>query len=77
MCYQLRNLHSQVVTDPGTHVHDALDEMIERNDMLGDPLAELEEDQVVRELLAEHVPAAQPPARVSASVRRPQKQGQR
>jgi hypothetical protein len=77
MCYQLRNLHSQVVTDPGTHVHDALDQMIERNDMLGDPLAELEEDQVVRELLAEHVSAAQPPSRVSASVRRPQKQGQR
>jgi hypothetical protein len=66
ICYQLRNLHSQVVTDPGTHVHAALDEMIERNDMLGDPLSDLDADQVVRDLLSEQAKAA--PARVSATA---------
>ncbi|HMI94405.1 MAG TPA: hypothetical protein VK509_23695 [Polyangiales bacterium] len=79
MCYQLRNLHSQVLTDPGTHVHAALDEMIERNDMLGDPLADLDADQMVRDLLAEQATATKAPARVSAAnpPRQPQKQGTR
>ena len=78
MCYQLRNLHSQVLTDPGTHVHAALDEMIERNDMLGDPLADLDADQMVRDLLNEQSKATHEPARVSAAAKRqPQKQGHR
>jgi hypothetical protein len=57
MVYQLRNMHSQVLTDPGTAVHAMLDEMVERNEMLADPLADLRADQSVRELL-EHEPAS-------------------
>jgi hypothetical protein len=82
MCYQLRNLHSQVLTDPGTHVHAALDEMIERNDMLGDPLADLDADQMVRDLLDEQAAITKAPARVSAASpvsanKQRQKQGTR
>lgn len=51
--HQLRNLHSQVLTDPGTQVHAMLDQMIERNDMLADPLSDLSADEAVREFLAE------------------------
>jgi hypothetical protein len=51
--YQLRSLHSQVLTEPGTGVHAMLDDMIERNEMLQDPLSDLEADEAVREFLAE------------------------
>jgi hypothetical protein len=54
--YQLRNLHSQVLTDPGTGVHDMLDQMIERNEMLRDPLSDLQADEAVREFLAAPTP---------------------
>jgi hypothetical protein len=59
---QLRNLLSQVLTDPGTEVQGALDDMIERNDMLADPLADLSNDEAVRTLLAQ-APANVPPRR--------------
>lgn len=49
--YQLRNLHSQLLTDPGTEVHAMLDDMIERNDMLADPLSDLRADDAVRDFL--------------------------
>jgi hypothetical protein len=55
---QLRNVHSQVLTDPGSEVHALLDDMIERNDMLSDPLADLAADDAVRELLSQSAPAA-------------------
>lgn len=49
--YQLRNVHSQVMTDPSTEVQGMLDEMVERQEMLADPLGDLATDQSVRELL--------------------------
>lgn len=49
--YQLRNLHSQLLTDPGTDAHSMLDDMIERNDMLADPLADLTADDAMREFM--------------------------
>jgi hypothetical protein len=51
--YQLRSLHSQVLTEPGTGVQAMLDDMIERHEMLRDPLSDLEADEAVREFLAE------------------------
>jgi hypothetical protein len=57
---QLRNLLSQVLTDPGTEVQASLDDMIERNDMLADPLADLQGDEAVRAML-QHAPEAAPP----------------
>ena len=49
--YQLRNLHSQLLTEPGTEIHGMLDDMIERNDMLADPLSDLADADAVREFL--------------------------
>jgi hypothetical protein len=49
--HQLRNVQTQVLTDPGTEVHAMLDDMLERNDLLSDPLADLAADDAVRELL--------------------------
>jgi hypothetical protein len=66
---QLRNLHSQVLTDPGSEVHAMLNDMIERNDMLADPLADLAADEAVRELLEQPEPAKPRPAGVRAAGR--------
>lgn len=66
---QLRNLHSQVLTDPGSEVHAMLNEMIERNDMLADPLADLAADEAVRELLAQPEPEKPRPGGRSGAVR--------
>jgi hypothetical protein len=44
-------VQTQVLTDPGTEVHAMLDDMLERNDLLSDPLADLAADDAVRELL--------------------------
>lgn len=49
--YQLRNLHSSLLTDPGSDAHAMLDDMIERNDMLADPLGDLSADEAVRDLV--------------------------
>lgn len=49
--YQLHNVHSQVLTDPGTDVQGVLNDMIEKNDMLADPLGQLESDQLVRDMM--------------------------
>jgi hypothetical protein len=49
--YQLRNLHGQVLADPGTDVTGFLDDLVERQEILADPLAELEADRTVREML--------------------------
>ena len=49
--YQMRNIHSQVLADPGVDVNDFLEDMMEKNELLADPLGELEADQAVRELL--------------------------
>jgi hypothetical protein len=49
--HQLRNIHSQVLADPGMNVNAMLDEMIERREMLADPIDDLASDQLVREYL--------------------------
>lgn len=51
IAYQLRNLHGQVLTDPGTDVTSFLDDLVERQDILADPLGDLEADRTVHELL--------------------------
>lgn len=50
--YQLHNVHSQVLADPGTNVQGILDDMIQKNDMMADPLGQLETDQLIRDMLA-------------------------
>lgn len=50
---QFGNLYGQVVSDPGTNVNTLLDEMVERHEILADPLGELEADQMVRQTLAQ------------------------
>lgn len=59
--YQMRNIHSQVLADPGVDVNNFLEDMLEKNELLADPLGELEADQAVRELL--HGPASKDDAR--------------
>jgi hypothetical protein len=49
--YQMRNLHGQVLADPGVDVNSFLDDMVEKHELLADPLGELEVDQEIRELL--------------------------
>lgn len=49
--YQMRNIHGQVLADPGMDVNSFLDDLVERQEILVDPLGELEADQVVRQLL--------------------------
>jgi hypothetical protein len=49
--HQLRNLHGQLLTEPAFEVHGVLEEMLERNELLSDPLEELKSDASVRELL--------------------------
>jgi hypothetical protein len=51
LLYQLRNIHSQVLADPGVDVNAVLDEMVERQEMIVDPLGELAADQMVDHLL--------------------------
>jgi len=49
--YQLRNLHGQLLADPGTNVTGFLDDLVERQEILADPLGELEADRTIHELL--------------------------
>jgi len=50
--YQLHNIHSQVLADPGTDINTVLDEMVQRHDMMNDPIGQLESDQMVRDFLS-------------------------
>ena len=77
--YQLRNVHSQVMTDPSTEVQGMLDEMVERQEMLADPLGDLATDQSVRELLDKELGTARPQPETVPAVRKaatPQRQRQ-
>lgn len=49
--HHLRQLHGQVLADPGLDVTSALNDMIERQEILTDPLGQLAADQVVQEFL--------------------------
>ncbi len=50
--YQLRNIHSNVLADPGADVNEVLDDMLQRQEMMIDPLGELQADQMVEEFLS-------------------------
>jgi hypothetical protein len=49
--YQMQNIHGQVLADPGVDVNAFLDEMVEKHELLTDPLGDLEADQEIREFL--------------------------
>jgi hypothetical protein len=49
--YQMRNLQSQVLADPGVDVNSFLDDMVEKHELLADPLGDLEADHEIREFL--------------------------
>ncbi len=49
--HQMRNIHSQVITDPGMEVNAFLDELVERQEILSDPLGALEADNALREFM--------------------------
>lgn len=51
MAHQVRHIHGQVLANPGQDVHAMLDEMAGQQEMMGDPLAHLGADQLVREFL--------------------------
>ncbi len=51
MAHQIRHIHGQVLANPGQDVHAMLDEMAGQQEMMGDPLAHLGADQLVREFL--------------------------
>ena len=47
----MRNIHGQVLADPGVNVNAFLEDMVEKHELMADPLGELEADQAVREML--------------------------
>lgn len=49
LVHQVRQIHSQVLADPGTDVANVLDTMIERQELFNDPLGDLSAEQLVRE----------------------------
>ncbi len=49
--YQMRNIHSQALADPGMNANAFLESLIERQEILVDPIGELEADHVVQEML--------------------------
>jgi hypothetical protein len=48
---QLRNIQGQILSDPARDVNSMLDEMVERREMLADPLKDLANDQMLAEFL--------------------------
>lgn len=48
---QLRNVHSQALADPGMNVNAFLDDLVERQEILNDPLGSLEADQLIDQFL--------------------------
>jgi hypothetical protein len=49
--HQVRQIHGQVLADPGTDVTNVLDTMIERQDLFNDPIGDLAAEQMVRDLM--------------------------
>jgi hypothetical protein len=60
--YQMRDIHGQSLADPGMNVHAFLEDLLEKQELMADPLGDLEADRAVRELLAGVQPAAEPRA---------------
>ncbi|MEQ1505042.1 MAG: hypothetical protein ABMB14_22605 [Myxococcota bacterium] len=48
---QLRNIHGQVLADPGMNVNEMLDSVMDRQEAIADPLAQASADQLVEEFL--------------------------
>jgi len=48
---QMRNIHSQVLADPGTNVTAYLGDLVERHDILVDPLGTLEAEHLLDDLV--------------------------
>jgi hypothetical protein len=69
--YQMQNIHGQVLADPGANVNAFLDEMVEKHELLADPLGDLEADQEIREFLrpSREKGAERAPLRPKATVR--------
>lgn len=49
--YQMRNIHSQVLADPGMNVNAYLDDMVERHEILSDPVGTLEAEHLLDDLM--------------------------
>ncbi|MCG8422752.1 MAG: hypothetical protein MJE77_32965 [Proteobacteria bacterium] len=49
--YQMRNIYSQVLADPGMDVNAYLDDMVERHEILVDPLGSLEAEHLLENIL--------------------------
>jgi hypothetical protein len=67
--YQMHNIKAQLLADPGTDVNAFLDELVERQEILSDPLGSLEADSIVRDMLLTASPplsAVAPPSKSAA-----------
>ena len=49
---QLRQIHGQVLADPGVDMSTVLDDLMEKQELLTDPLGQLAADQMVRDVLS-------------------------
>ena len=50
--YQMRDIHGQALANPGMNVHAFLDDLLDKQELMADPLGDLEADRAVRELLS-------------------------
>ena len=57
--FQMRHIVSQVLTDPGTNVNSFLEDMVERHELMVDPLASLEAEQAIEDMLDPHMALAE------------------
>jgi predicted DNA-binding transcriptional regulator len=62
--YQMRDIHGQALADPGMNVHAFLEDLLEKQELMADPLGDLEADRAVRELLSdvEQTAVGRPPS---------------
>jgi hypothetical protein len=49
--YQMRDIYGQALADPGMNVHAFLEDLLVKQELMADPLGDLEADRAVRELL--------------------------
>lgn len=79
---QLRQIHGQVLADPGLDMTTVLDDMMEKQELLTDPLGQLAADQMVREVLSGAANVSAPAgvdklrAQAAKAGERPQSAGQ-
>jgi hypothetical protein len=51
--YQMRDIYGQALADPGMNVHSFLEDLLVKQELMADPLGDLEADRAVRELLGD------------------------